>query len=165
MAMANRAAASTEGYLSLGHSVDFSQTHYKRFVSNPDLQGLMVYPYEELLARQADFKLDFPIIVQGGIGTDYEFNLELAVRKGQHNPTPILLFGDPQHWGNKLTSTYQENLASGTIEQAKWIGNTVICVTTAEEALEVYRQYAAGTLEIGPEHPGYDKGFRVFQVR
>ena len=58
----------------------------------------MTYRLDKLVERQAEFNLDFPIFLPGGIGTDFEFALEEVRRKvGSVTITPILLLGEVAH--------------------------------------------------------------------
>lgn len=127
---------------------------------NPFIEAKMTYRHYELVERQAEFNLDFPIFVTGGIGTDFEYCLEEVRRKvGCVEPTPILLVGDVEYWKAKITSRYQENLKNGTIKGSEWVSNCFYCVKTAQEGLDVYRKYFTGELKIGKDNPPQELGF------
>ena len=80
---------------------------------NPFVEAKMTYRLDRLVERQAEFNLDFPIFLMGGIGTDFEFYLEEVRRKvGSINLTPILLFGERSYWEKKITSNFRCNLQS-----------------------------------------------------
>jgi len=128
--------------------------------ANPYIEAKMTYRHYELVERQAEFNLDFPIFVMGGIGTDFEFCLEEVRRKvGCVTPTPILLVGDVEYWKAKITSRYEVNLKNGTIKGSEWVSSCFYCIQTAAQALEVYRQYFAGELKLGKESPQHPLGF------
>ncbi|MBS0634910.1 MAG: hypothetical protein JSR37_05570 [Verrucomicrobia bacterium] len=127
---------------------------------NPYIEAKMTYRHYELVERQAEFNLDFPIFVTGGIGTDFEYCLEEVRRKvGCVKPTPILLVGDVNYWKDKITSRFQANLSHGTIKGSEWVSSCFFCVQTAQEALEVYRKYFSGELVIGKDSPMQPLGF------
>lgn len=129
---------------------------------NPYIEAKMTYRLKELVERQAEFNLDFPIFVQGGIGTDFEYCLEEVRRKvGSIFPTPVLLFGDVEYWKMKITSRYQCNVERGTVRGSEWISSCFFCVNTAEEGLEVYRRFFDGSLRVGKEAKAQPLGFVV----
>lgn len=127
---------------------------------NPYIEAKMTYRHQELVERQGEFNLDFPIFVTGGIGTDFELSLEEVRRKvGCTAPNPILLVGDIEDWKSKITHRFQCNLRSGTIKGSEWISSCFYCVQTAEQALNVYRKFFSGELVIGKESPLRELGF------
>lgn len=127
---------------------------------NPYIQAKMTYRLDKLVERQAEFNLDFPIFLQGGIGTDFEFSLEEVRRKVGAVPAfPVLLFGEPDYWRKKLTSRFRCNLESGTIKGSEWLSNCFYCIQKATQGLKVYREFFKGNLKIGPSGPIYDEGF------
>ncbi len=129
---------------------------------NPYIDGKMTYRLDKLVERQAEFNLDFPIFLMGGIGTDFEYSLEEVRRKiGSIHPTPCLLFGPPDYWRKKITSRFQCNLKSGTITGSEWVSNCFYCVNSAESALQVYRKFFSGTLKLGKNGPIYEEGFCI----
>ncbi len=151
------------GILSCANLVDF-RTHSDAVVNeqkqNPYIEAKMTYRLDRLIERQAEFNLDFPIFVMGGIGTDFEFYLEQVRRKvGACDPTPILLFGSREYWRGKISSNFQSNLANGTIKGSEWVSNCFYAVENAIEAREVYHRFFTGQLGIGPDGPIYDDGF------
>ena len=122
----------------------------------------MTYRLDRLVERQAEFNLDFPIFLAGGIGTDFEYSLEEVRRKvGSTALTPILLFGPEEYWKQKITSKFQCNLKTGTIAGSEWISNCFYCVQTAEQGLSVLRRFFTGKLPIGKEGPTYPDGFCI----
>ncbi len=127
---------------------------------NPYIEAKMTYRHHELVERQAEFNLDFPIFVMGGIGTDFEYSLEEVRRKvGSINPTPVLLVGEIDYWKDKITSRFQVNLNSGTIKGSEWLSSCFFCVQNAQQALEVYRKYFTGELVISPHSGVQPLGF------
>ncbi|HSX03248.1 MAG TPA: hypothetical protein VLG76_00805 [Rhabdochlamydiaceae bacterium] len=130
---------------------------------NPYIDAKMTYRLDRLVERQAEFNLDFPIFLAGGIGTDFEYSLEEVRRKVGvvSMATPVLLFGSPDYWRQKVTSRFQVNLASGTISGSEWVSNCFYCVQTASQGLKVYHQFFTGRLKIGKQGPVYKEGFCV----
>jgi predicted Rossmann-fold nucleotide-binding protein len=120
----------------------------------------MTYRLDKLVERQAEFNLDFPIFLTGGIGTDFEFCLEEVRRKVGSTPAvPILLMGEKEYWKAKITTRFQCNLESGTIQGSEWLSNCFYVVKNAEKGLSVYREFFKGTLKIGKGGPVYPEGF------
>ncbi len=127
---------------------------------NPYIEAKMTYRHYELVERQAEFNLDFPIFVMGGIGTDFEYCLEEVRRKvGCVTATPILLVGDEGYWKDKITSRFQINLKNGTIKGSEWVSSCFFSVQTAQQALDVYRRYFTGQLVINKDSPTQPLGF------
>jgi len=148
--------------LSCANIVDFRQTAgvVNEQKQNPYVEAKMTYRLDKLVERQAEFNLDFPIFLTGGIGTDFEYCLEEVRRKvGATGATPIILFGKQEYWREKITSRFRCNLAAQTIKGSEWISNCFYCVQTAEQGLKVLRDYFKGTLPIGKKGPIYDDGF------
>lgn len=162
MQVGNRVAKEL-GILSCANIVDFrakSGAHVNEQLQNPYIEAKMTYRLDKLVERQAEFNLDFPIFLTGGIGTDFEFCLEEVRRKiGVTPPTPILLFGSPEYWTEKITSRFKCNRNSGTIIGSEWLSNCFYCIQTAKQGLNVYRSYFKGELLIGKEGPVYEEGF------
>lgn len=153
------------GILSCANIVDFSQKDgsvVNEQKQNPFIDAKMTYRLDKLVERQAEFHLDYPIFLMGGIGTDFEFALEEVRRKiGAQKATPVLLFGTPEYWTEKITSRFQCNRASGTIKGSEWLSNCFFCIQTAEQGLKVFKSYFNGTLNIGKEGPIFDRGFQI----
>jgi len=165
MEMGNRIAKEL-AILSCANIADFRQENaiINEQKQNPYIEAKMTYRLRELVERQAEFNLDFPIFVMGGIGTDFEFCLEEVRRKvGSISATPVLLFGSVEYWEDKITHRFQRNLKTGTIAGSEWISNCYYCVQTGEQALKVYQQYFTNTLAIGKDHPSDDRGFKVVE--
>ncbi len=164
MELANRLAKEL-GILSCANIADFrlkSDGFVNEQLQNRYIDAKMTYRLAELVERQAEFNLDFPIFVQGGIGTDFEYCLEEVRRKvGCIYPTPVLLFGDVEYWKSKITDRYQCNLSHGTIKGSEWISGCFFCVQTAEEGLHVYRKFFEGTLRVGKEAQKEELGFVI----
>ncbi len=162
MEVGNRVAKRV-GVLSCANIVDFRNSgnlNIKEQSQNPYIEAKMTYRLDKLVERQSEFNLDFPIILTGGYGTDFELSLEEVRRKvGSMEPTPVLLFGTPDYWRQKITSRYQCNLKAGTIVGSQWVSNCFYCVTSAEQGLKVYRQYFSNSLSIGPSFPPSSDGF------
>lgn len=164
MAVGNR-VASELGILSCANVVDFRRKDDQTAVineqtQNPHIEAKMTYRLDKLVERQSAFNLDLPIILVGGIGTDFEMTLEEVCRKvGAGRPTPVILFGPPEYWKDKITYRFQSNLRHGTIKGSEWLSNCFFCVQTGAQGLQVYRQFFDGSLEIGPDGPTYEEGF------
>lgn len=164
MEVGNRVAKELN-ILSCANIVDFRQKDtsiINEQKQNPYVEAKMTYRLDKLVERQAEFHLDFPIFLTGGIGTDFEFCLEEVRRKVGSVPShPILLFGTVEYWKSKITSRFRCNLESGTIKGAEWISNCFYCVQNAEQGLRVYRNYFNNTLPIGKEAPVQPDGFVI----
>ena len=165
MEMGNRMAKELD-ILSCANIVDF-QLQPDRVVNeqkqNPYVEAKMTYRLDQLIERQAEFYLDFPIFVMGGIGTDFEFALEEVRHKVGGRPSgPIILFGDPQYWKEKITSRYQCNLKAGTIKGSEWVSNTFFVIQSADAGLRLYREFFTGKLKIGQDGPLYSDGFVIY---
>jgi len=163
MEVGNRVAKDL-GILSCANIVDFRQSGDEIVLNeqkqNAYVEAKMTYRLDKLVERQAEFNLDFPIFLKGGIGTDFEYCLEEVRRKvGAVNATPILLFGDEEYWRAKITPRFKMNLQSGTIKGSEWLSNCFYCIKNAQQGLEIYKQYFSGTLEIGKGGPIYEDGF------
>ncbi len=159
MAIGNRVAR-TVGILSCANIVDFRERSINEQKQNPYIDAKMTYRLDHLVERQAEFNLDFPIILMGGIGTDFEFALEEVRRKvGSMPPTPVLLFGTQDYWQQKITTRFQCNLKSGTIGGSEWVSNCFYCVQNASQGIKVYKRFFSGTLPIGKGHPSHPLGF------
>ncbi|KNH06178.1 Transporter [Perkinsela sp. CCAP 1560/4] len=165
MELGNR-VANKLGILSCGLFVDFGSGSSKPGVvineqkKNPYVDAWMTYRLEKLVERQSDFNLDFPIFCVGGVGTDFEFALEEVRRKvGTTPPNPILLFGSKEHWKNKLTARWQENVRSGVVKGSEWLSNVCYVVSSGKQALEVYKKFFNNELAIGNKHPWNTDGF------
>lgn len=151
------------GILSCANIVDFNKRGTQvvnEQKQNPYVEAKMTYRLDKLVERQAEFNLDFPIFLKGGIGTDFEYCLEEVRRKvGSQKAYPILLFGPKEYWVEKITSRFQCNLKTGTIKGSEWISNCFYCIQTAEQGLKVYKEYFEDKLAIGVKGPVYDLGF------
>jgi predicted Rossmann-fold nucleotide-binding protein len=163
MEVGNRVAKEL-GILSCANVVDFRPKSENEVVNeqhqNPYIEAKMTYRLDKLVERQAEFHLDFPIFLMGGIGTDFEYSLEEVRRKvGATPPTPVLLFGSHDYWKEKITSRYRCNLETGTIKGSEWLATCFYCVQTAEQALSVYERFFLGTLAIGKKAELPDEGF------
>lgn len=165
MEVGNRVAKSV-GILSCANIVDFRSKeraviHEQK--QNPHIDAKMTYRLDRLVERQAEFYLDIPIFLPGGIGMDFEYTLEEVRRKtGSCPATPVLLFGEPDYWRRKVTSRFQLNRETGTIKGSEWVSNCFYCIQTAEQGLWVLRKFFEDTLKIGKEGPIYDEGFVSF---
>lgn len=162
MEVGNRVAKDL-GILSCANIVDFSvkgNSVVNEQKQNPYVEAKMTYRIDKLVERQAEFNLDFPIFLMGGIGTDFEYSLEEVRRKvGAVKATPILLFGENSYWATKISDRFKLNRATGTIRGSEWISNSFYSVQTAEQALKIFRAYFDGKLPIGKNGPIYDEGF------
>ncbi|MBA3237139.1 MAG: hypothetical protein H0T62_02160 [Parachlamydiaceae bacterium] len=162
MEVGNRVAKELN-ILSCANIVDFGQRKesvVNEQKQNPYIEAKMTYRLDKLVERQAEFHLDFPIFLTGGIGTDFEYCLEEVRRKvGSVPSNPIMLFGELEYWHEKITSRYHCNLKAGTIRGSEWISNCFYCVQTAEQALLIYKAFFEGTLPIGKNGPIYEDGF------
>jgi hypothetical protein len=166
MEVGNRVAERV-GVLSCANIVDFRNSqnlNIREQSQNTFIDAKMTYRLDKLVERQSEFNLDFPIILTGGYGTDFEHCLEEVRRKvGASTPTPVLLFGKPDYWRQKITSRYKENLSTKTIAGSEWVSNCFYCVNTAEQGLKVYRQFFSNSLPIGPDFPAFEEGFVIVQ--
>lgn len=167
MEMANQIAKEL-GILSCANIVDFRRQSIREALEeqeqNPFVEAKMTYKTERLVERQAEFFLNLPIFVIGGIGTDFEFALEEVRRKVEVvTPTPVLLFGTPEYWRAKVTSRFQINQTTGVIQGSEWVSNCFYCISTAKQGLQVYRDYFSGVLPIGPNGPIYEDGFKIVE--
>lgn len=164
MEVGNR-VAKTLGILSCANVVDFRAKDGPGIVNeqhqNPHVEAKMTYRIEKLVERQAEFNLDYPIFLTGGIGTDFEYALEELRRKVGFGVTPVLLFGSPEYWRAKITHRFQSNLQHGTIKGSEWISNCFYVVENASEALKVFERFFAGTLPLGKNGPIYTEGFHI----
>lgn len=164
MAVGNRVAQGLN-ILSCANIMDFrpkgdATTVVNEQRSNPHIEAKMTYRLSQLVERQSEFNLDFPIFLQGGVGTDFEFSLEEVRRKvGATQATPMLLFGEPEYWRGKITSKFQTNLKTGTIKGSEWLSNCFFCVQTADQGLYIYKKFFEGQLPIGKGHPFNEEGF------
>lgn len=162
MEIGNRVAKEL-GILSCANIVDFREkmgTYVPQQEENPYIEARMTYRLSRLVERQAEFHLDLPIFLQGGIGTDFEYALEeLRKHTGTFPEHPVLLLGERSYWKSKITSRFQCNRKSGTIKGSSWISNAFFCVENAQEGLAVYRAFAQQKLEIGRLGPIYEEGF------
>ena len=162
MKIGNRVAKEA-GILSCANIVDFSKgapAAISEQEQNPYIEAKMTFRLDRLVERQAEFHLDLPIILKGGIGSDFELTLEEARRKtGACTPTPVLLFGEKSYWQNKITTRFNQNLSSGTIKGSEWVSNCFYCIENAAQGLEIYKKFFSGQLAIGPEGPSYPDGF------
>lgn len=151
------------GILSCANIVDFRPKEggvVNEQKQNPYIQAKMTYRLDKLVERQAEFYLDLPIFLVGGIGTDFEYSLEEVRRKvGAQHHTPTILFGGSDYWIRKLTSRFQLNLETNTIKGSEWLSNSFFAVQNAKEGLAVYKEYLLGNLLIGKEGPIYPNGF------
>lgn len=165
MGLGNRVAKKV-GILSCANIMDFRGEKgavVNEQKQNPYIDAKMTYRLDKLVERQAEFNLDFPIFLMGGIGTDFEYALEEVRRKvGGTAPTPVLLFGNPDYWKQKITARFRLNLATGTISGSEWVSNCFYCVQNAAQGLKIYKQYFSGTLKIGVNGPIYEDGFVIF---
>ncbi|MBA3958433.1 MAG: hypothetical protein H0X51_08610 [Parachlamydiaceae bacterium] len=164
MEVGNRVAKELH-ILSCANIVDFRRGTAgvkKEQEQNKYIDAKMTYRLDKLVERQAEFNLDFPIFLVGGVGTDFEYCLEEVRRKiGSVPPTPVLLFGPPEYWKMKITSRFICNKDSGTIKGSEWLSNCFYCVQSAQQGIKVYRQFFQGTLQIGPEGPVHPEGFVI----
>lgn len=156
MEVGNRIAKELH-YLSCAHVVDFRGTpgtFNREQLQNPYIEAKMTYRLSQLIERQAEFYLDFPIFVMGGIGTDFEYSLEeLRHKVAYSNYKPIILYGEPDYWRSKITSRFQCNVDSGTIKGSEWVSNCFFCIRNAEQGIKIYRSFFEGTLPLGRDHP------------
>ncbi|CCW72264.1 unnamed protein product [Phytomonas sp. Hart1] len=167
MEVGNHVAKSL-GILSCGLIVDFRSaasvpgSNINEQRQNPYVESFFAYRCNNLVERQSDFNLDFPIFLIGGIGTDFEYALEEVNRKvGAVSPTPIILFGAVEYWTSKISYRYHENCRKRTIKGSEWLSTIPWVVSTGKEALEVYRDFFDGVLPIGAGHPVNERGFMI----
>lgn len=164
MSVGNRAAKEL-GILSCANILDF-RTNGEQVVNeqeqNPFIEAKMTYRLERLVERQAEFHLDLPIFLTGGMGTDFEYALEEIRRKtGVKSPTPVLLVGDPSYWREKISHRFECNRESGTIAGSEWVSNCFYCIQNAKQGLQIYQDFFSGKLPIGPSGPIFNDGFNI----
>ncbi|MBF8262435.1 MAG: hypothetical protein HW387_100 [Parachlamydiales bacterium] len=166
MEMSNRVAKSL-GILSCANIVDFrakSTSIVNEQRQNPYIDAKMTYRLDRLVERQAEFYLDLPIFVPGGIGMDFEYTLEEVRRKTGSCPiNPVLLFGELEYWKRKVSSRFQVNRDTGTIKGSEWVSNCFYCVQTARQGLSVLRRFFDNKLPIGKDSPVYSDGFCIVE--
>lgn len=162
MEVGNRLAKKLK-ILSCANIVDFrasDEPNEQQQEMNPHIDAKMTYRLGRLVERQAEFYLDFPIFLMGGIGADFEYALEEVTRKTGSSPAnPVLLFGEPSYWKEKITSRFQINVQTGTIKGSEWVSNCFYCIQTAEEGLKIYKDFFQNKLPIGKDGPIYKEGF------
>lgn len=161
MSIGNQTAQSL-GILSCANILDFRSDLklVNEQEQNPYIEAKMTYRLDRLVERQAEFHLDLPIFLMGGIGTDFEYALEEVRRKtGVKSPTPILLVGDPAYWKEKISHRFSCNLETGTIAGSEWVSNCFFCIQNAKQGLQVYANFFSGKLPIGPKGPIFPDGF------
>lgn len=168
MSIANKVSTQLN-ILSCANIVDFSKSHRVGVLheqhENPYIQAKMTYSLDKLVERQAEFHLDLPIFLIGGIGTDFEYTLEEVRKKiGSTPANPILLFGDPEYWRKKVTTRFQCNMQTGTTKGSEWVSNCFYAVRNAEEGLYVYERFFTGKLPIGKSGPIYNDGFATIET-
>lgn len=92
MEVGNRVAKELN-ILSCANIVDFRQKDtsvVNEQKQNPYIQAKMTYRLDKLVERQAEFNLNFPIFLTGGVGTDFEYCLEeVRMKVGSTPPSPI----------------------------------------------------------------------------
>ncbi len=165
MEVGNRVAKKV-GILSCANIVDFQAKESQRVLNeqkqNSHIDAKMTYRLDRLVERQAEFYLDLPIFLPGGIGMDFEFSLEEVRRKtGACSPSPVLLFGPSSYWKEKITSRFQLNMKTGTTKGSEWLSNCFYCIETAAQGLRIYQQFFEGKLDIGKTGPVFNLGFVV----
>jgi len=164
MEVGNRVAKSI-GILSCANIVDFRGTDrnvVNEQKQNPHIDAKMTYRLDRLVERQAEFYLDFPIFLPGGIGMDFEYTLEEVRRKTGGAPAnPVILFGTPDYWRRKISSRFKLNRETGTIKGSEWVSNCFYCIQSASQGLSVYQRFFDNTLPIGKEGPIYEEGFCI----
>ncbi len=161
MEVGNRVAKEV-GILSCANIVDFRARDavINEQRQNPYIDAKMTYRIDRLVERQAEFYLDLPIFLPGGIGMDFEYCLEEVRRKtGSAPANPVLLFGSEDYWRKKVSSRFQLNQETGTIAGSEWISNCFYCIQTAAQGLRVYEKFFKGELKIGKGGPVYPEGF------
>jgi len=163
MSVGNRVAKEL-GILSCANILDF-RSNGDQMVNeqeqNPYIEAKMTYRLDRLVERQAEFHLDLPIFLRGGIGTDFEFSLEETRRKIKvHPPTPVLLVGEQSYWKKKISHRFECNIESGTIAGSEWISNCFFCIQSAKQGLQIYEDFFTGKLPIGPKGPIFPQGFQ-----
>lgn len=163
MEVGNR-VAKTLGILSCANIVDFRKlgAPVNEQRQNPYIEAKMTYRLDRLVERQAEFYLDIPIFLPGGIGMDFEYTLEEVRRKtGSAPANPVLLFGSAEYWRRKVASRFQLNRETGTIKGSEWVSNCFYCIETAQQGLTILERFFSDKLPIGKGGPIYDDGFCV----
>lgn len=167
MEMGNKVAKNL-GILSCANIMDFrlsDQSVVNEQKQNPYIEAKMTYRLDKLVERQAEFNLDFPIFLVGGIGTDFEYTLEEVRRKvGTTASHPVILLGPKDYWNDKVTRRFSCNQKYGTIKGSEWTSNCFYCIQSAQEGLEIYRRFFSSSLPIGPTGPVYEDGFGTLET-
>jgi len=148
--------------LSCANIVDFRATDLviSHQEMNEFIDAKMTYRLDRLVERQAEFYLDLPIFLMGGIGADFEYALEEVKRKTGSSPAnPILLFGSVDYWKKKITSRFQINFKTKTIKGSEWVSNCFYCIQKADQGLKIYKDFFENKLPIGENGPIYKEGF------
>jgi len=164
MSMVNRIAKEL-GLLSCAHVFDFRFNRDKWNAQQEHhlhVEAKMTCRFDQLAQYQAEFHLDLPIFLMGGVELDFLLSLEEMRRTMMLPPmTPVLLIGDPSYWKEKMSHRFLVNLKEKTIKGTEWISNSFFCVQTAHHALKVYKDFFEGKLRIGPEGGMHQNGFVV----
>ena len=164
MEVGNRVARKLK-IISCGNIVDFRHKDgsvVREQFANAYIDAKMTYRLDRLVERQSEFFLDIPIFLPGGYGMDFEYALEEVRRKtGSAAANPCLLFGPIDYWSRKVSSRFQLNLETGTIQGSEWVSNCFYCIQTADQGLEILRRFFMAKLPIGKGGPIYHNGFCV----
>jgi len=161
MEVGNRVARALN-IISCANIVDFRSEVINEQKQNPYIDAKMTYRLDRLVERQSEFFLDIPIFLPGGIGVDFEYGLEEVRRKtGSCPPNPVLLFGELDYWRAKITSRFQLNRRTGTIQGSEWVSNCFYCIQTGAQGVSVLRKFFENKLPIGPHGPIYEDGFCI----
>ncbi len=167
MEVGNRVARKLN-IISCGNIVDFrlkDSSVVREQQANAYIDAKMTYRLDRLVERQSEFFLDIPIFLPGGMGMDFEYALEEVRRKtGSAPATPCLLFGSVDYWSRKVSSRFQLNLETGTIQGSEWVSNCFYCIQTAEQGLSILKKFFDSKLPIGKKGPTYNAGFFTEQA-
>ncbi|AHK62954.1 hypothetical protein M832_00840 [Chlamydia avium 10DC88] len=160
MAIGNEVAQELQ-ILSCGNTIDFESSSTQQ-QPNRAVQAKMTYRLSALIQRQEHFHVDLAIFVTGGLGTDFEFALELiSIKTGKKPPVPVFLLGSADYWKEKITPIYRSNCRLGTNRGSEWVSNCIFCISSPQQGIEIFRKYMTNTLPIGPDYPSFPNGFVI----
>ncbi|WP_194844278.1 hypothetical protein [Candidatus Clavichlamydia salmonicola] len=150
-------------FLSCSNQVNFEEnlapsTENRRYIT---ADSSMSYLLEEYLDSEKNLYANFPIFLKGGIGSDLELAMEENLVALKIKPCiPILLFGPPSFWIEKMAPRFQSNLKNKTNTNSLWIYNLFFSVQTAEAALSIYSDFLTHKFLLGPTIPPALNSFR-----
>ncbi len=162
MAVGNRVAKEV-GILSCANVVDFRTKEgsvVNKQTINPYIDAKMTYRLDKIVERQAEFRLDLPIFLTGGIGTDFEYALEEVSRKvGSTHATPVLLFGTPDYWEEKTTSCFPRQPRNWNHQRVRMGQQLLLLRPKCQAGSQSLPRFLHRHPPIGKHGPVYSRGF------